>query len=59
LYDYEKLDEDELDIKEGSILKVIEKIDDGWWMGEQNGVTGLFPSNYVAPLSTANSSKCP
>ena len=57
MYTYQKQNPDELDFNKGSIINVINKIDDDWWMGELNGVTGLFPSNYVAPLTAVTSSE--
>src|SRR5690606_14632163 len=36
---------DELNLKEGDIIKILAKDVSGWWAGELNGVTGLFPSN--------------
>ncbi|XP_012820008.1 abl interactor 1 isoform X7 [Xenopus tropicalis] len=47
IYDYSKDKEDELSFMEGAIIYVIKKNDDGWYEGVSNGVTGLFPGNYV------------
>jgi len=47
IYDYAADKEDELTFSEGSIIYVLKKNDDGWWEGIMNGVTGLFPGNYV------------
>ncbi|XP_043920485.1 LOW QUALITY PROTEIN: abl interactor 1 [Protopterus annectens] len=47
IYDYTKDKEDELSFMEGAIIYVIKKNDDGWYEGVSNGVTGLFPGNYV------------
>ncbi|XP_041423138.1 abl interactor 1 S homeolog isoform X7 [Xenopus laevis] len=47
IYDYSKDKADELSFMEGSIIYVIKKNDDGWYEGVSNGVTGLFPGNYV------------
>lgn len=47
IYDYSADKEDELTFSEGSIIYVLKKNDDGWWEGVMNGVTGLFPGNYV------------
>lgn len=49
-YDYQATSSDELTIKEGDILYLIEKDASGWWMGELNGKQGLFPGNYVQEL---------
>ncbi|XP_063788687.1 abl interactor 2 isoform X5 [Pseudophryne corroboree] len=50
IYDYSKDKEDELSFQEGAIIYVIKKNDDGWYEGVMNGVTGLFPGNYVESI---------
>ncbi len=47
IYDYNADKEDELSFGEGSVIYVLKKNDDGWWEGVMNGITGLFPGNYV------------
>ncbi|KAK3610966.1 hypothetical protein CHS0354_000972 [Potamilus streckersoni] len=49
IYDYGADKEDELSFSENSVIYVLKKNDDGWWEGMLNGVTGLFPGNYVEP----------
>ena len=47
-YDYEKAEDNELELKEGEYVTNIEMVDDDWWMGTNSkGESGLFPSNYV------------
>ena len=47
-YDYEKAEDNELELKEGEYVTNIDMVDDDWWMGQNSrGETGLFPSNYV------------
>ncbi|ROW16257.1 hypothetical protein VPNG_01816 [Cytospora leucostoma] len=47
-YDYEKAEDNEIDLKEGEYVTNIEMVDDDWWMGTNSqGDSGLFPSNYV------------
>lgn len=51
VYEYQAEKEDELELKEGAIIGVIHKNDDGWWEGvDDQGRRGLFPSNYVEQL---------
>lgn len=50
IYDYVKDKEDELTFMEGAIIYVVKKNDDGWFEGMCNGVTGLFPGNYVESI---------
>ncbi|XP_072546334.1 SH3 domain-containing kinase-binding protein 1 isoform X3 [Salminus brasiliensis] len=49
LFPYEAQNEDELSIKEGEIVTIINKdcADAGWWLGELNGKQGVFPDNFV------------
>lgn len=49
LFPYEPQNEDELELLEGDIVKVVEKCDDGWFVGisERTGDFGTFPGNYV------------
>jgi len=47
-YDYEKAEDNELELREGEYVTNIDMVDDDWWMGTNaRGETGLFPSNYV------------
>ncbi|XP_076461242.1 nostrin-like isoform X2 [Babylonia areolata] len=50
LYDYDANEADELSIKKGDVIVVYEKLADGWWTGELNGHSGIFPSTYVQDL---------
>lgn len=50
IYDYTKDKDDELSFIEGAIIYIIKKNDDGWFEGVCNGVTGLFPGNYVESI---------
>ncbi|KAK5130894.1 hypothetical protein LTR08_001557 [Meristemomyces frigidus] len=47
-YDYEKAEDNELELHEGERVTNIDMVDDDWWMGQNSrGESGLFPSNYV------------
>uniref|UniRef100_A0A674N4C8 Intersectin 2b n=1 Tax=Takifugu rubripes TaxID=31033 RepID=A0A674N4C8_TAKRU len=54
LYDYTAANRDEMGFTKGQIISVLDKNDPDWWKGELNGVTGLFPTNYVK-MTTADS----
>nr|XP_018907554.1 PREDICTED: sorbin and SH3 domain-containing protein 1 isoform X4 [Bemisia tabaci]XP_018907555.1 PREDICTED: sorbin and SH3 domain-containing protein 1 isoform X4 [Bemisia tabaci]XP_018907556.1 PREDICTED: sorbin and SH3 domain-containing protein 1 isoform X4 [Bemisia tabaci] len=49
LYNYRPQNEDELELQEGDTVYVIEKCDDGWYVGssQRTGAFGTFPGNYV------------
>ncbi|KAK3722205.1 actin binding protein [Vermiconidia calcicola] len=47
-YDYERAEENELELHDGDRITNIDMVDDDWWMGQNpRGETGLFPANYV------------
>nr|XP_023015070.1 intersectin-1 isoform X3 [Leptinotarsa decemlineata] len=50
LYPYTAGNPDELTFAKDDIISVTAREEEAWWKGELNGVSGLFPSNYVAPL---------
>lgn len=49
LYKYVPQNDDELELMEGDTVYVLEKCDDGWFVGsnERTGAFGTFPGNYV------------
>ncbi|XP_076444938.1 intersectin-1-like isoform X2 [Babylonia areolata] len=55
LYPYTAQNNDELTFEKDAVITVLSRDNPDWWQGEVNGQTGLFPSNYVTPLSTAQS----
>jgi hypothetical protein len=47
-YDYEKAEDNEIDLIEGEYVTEIDQVDESWWAGvNSKGEQGLFPSNYV------------
>ncbi|XP_032347163.1 sorbin and SH3 domain-containing protein 1 isoform X44 [Camelus ferus] len=52
LYSYIPQNEDELELRDGDIVDVMEKCDDGWFVGTSRRTRqfGTFPGNYVKPL---------
>ncbi|KAM3611231.1 uncharacterized protein V6R79_015300 [Siganus canaliculatus] len=52
VYNYKPQNSDELELREGDIVQVMEKCDDGWFVGtsERTHAFGTFPGNYVAPV---------
>ena len=53
MFPYTAQNPDELTFYKGSVINVVSK-EGEWWKGEMNGQTGMFPSNYVQPLSDLN-----
>lgn len=51
LYDFQGVEEDELNFKEGDVLTQLSSQDDqGWCQGRFQGRVGHFPGSYVEPL---------
>uniref|UniRef100_A0A096LW77 Osteoclast-stimulating factor 1 n=1 Tax=Poecilia formosa TaxID=48698 RepID=A0A096LW77_POEFO len=50
LFDYQPVNEDELELKVGDVVDILEEVEEGWWSGSLNGRSGLFPSNFVKEL---------
>ncbi|XP_037542356.1 nostrin [Nematolebias whitei] len=50
LYNFTPEHEDELALKEGDLLDICTKGENGWWLGKLNGQKGHFPSTYVEEL---------
>ncbi|XP_013912992.1 PREDICTED: putative E3 ubiquitin-protein ligase SH3RF2 [Thamnophis sirtalis] len=53
LYSYIPQNDDELELRDGDIIDVMEKCDDGWFVGTSRRTQqfGTFPGNYVKLLS--------
>ncbi|KAI9263357.1 hypothetical protein BDA99DRAFT_510023 [Phascolomyces articulosus] len=52
LYDYDAQAEGDLTFRKDEKIELVERTADAndWWTGRLNGVTGIFPGNYVSEL---------
>uniref|UniRef100_A0A336JW26 CSON011466 protein n=1 Tax=Culicoides sonorensis TaxID=179676 RepID=A0A336JW26_CULSO len=50
LYSYKPQNSDELELKEGEVVQVLETCDDGWFIGSCQNKFGTFPGNYVEKI---------
>jgi hypothetical protein len=50
IYDYAAQRDDELALRKGDVLELIEKQPNGWYLGRLNGQEGVFPGNYVKDM---------
>jgi len=50
LYDYEVQSTNDLALKAGDVVTVIDRSDSDWWLGEIGETQGYFPANYVELL---------
>lgn len=56
-YDYDKAEDNELQLTDGERITNIDMVDEDWWMGQNSrGETGLFPANYVELLPETTAS---
>ncbi|CAI6099958.1 unnamed protein product [Clonostachys chloroleuca] len=59
-YDYEKAEENEIELIEGQTVTDIDMVDDDWWLGTNSkGERGLFPSNYVEITEESSGGSAP
>ena len=47
IFDHDAGGDDELSLKKGELVEVLDQEDDSWWKGLLNGKEGLFPTNFV------------
>jgi hypothetical protein len=59
MHDFNAGSSDELSFKAGDQIVVLNEVLDGWWMGELNGRTGLFPTTYTEVVNSSSSSLVP
>jgi len=54
LYEHAPRHIDELQLSAGDVVQVMEKCDDGWYVGtsERTGEFGTFPGNFVEPVAS-------
>ncbi|KAI7857083.1 hypothetical protein BDC45DRAFT_501642 [Circinella umbellata] len=52
LYDYDAQAEGDLTFRKDDKIELVERTTDAndWWTGRLNGITGIFPGNYVSEL---------
>ncbi|KAI9015309.1 hypothetical protein CLU79DRAFT_707655, partial [Phycomyces nitens] len=48
-FSFDGENQDELTLRTGDIIRVLNAVDDGWWLGEIDGRRGIFPVNYTEP----------
>lgn len=57
MYDYQAANEDEISFSSSKLINVLDKSNPDWWKGEIDGVTGLFPTNYVRMTTDSDPSQ--
>ena len=51
MYDFKATEQDELSFKKGDLICVVEQVYRDWWRGTLGGRVGIFPLNYVTPVT--------
>src|SRR5437868_4253850 len=65
LYDYHANGEDELEIREGDLVYILERVEGDWWKAKKRAAedeeepVGLVPHNYVSQVSATPSPPSP
>lgn len=50
LYDFEAAADNELNVRAGDVIQVVEKPDANWWKGQSARGVGIFPSSFVKEI---------
>ena len=59
LFAYTAQHSDELSFKKDDMITLVERgADPDWWKGELDGRSGLFPANYIRPLTDGGMLLC-
>lgn len=58
-YSFVAENDNEMSIKKGDIITVVEKVDAGWWIGEMEGKRGLFPATYCSEMPSVKGEALP
>jgi hypothetical protein len=53
VYDYYSEDSTNLSFQAGTLIRVITRLESGWWDGCIGGERGWFPSNFVQPVDSS------
>ncbi|XP_034303219.2 nostrin isoform X4 [Magallana gigas] len=52
LYNFKGKEKDDLDLRAGWRVNVLDSSDQDWWKGKCNGKVGYFPATYLIPIQT-------
>jgi len=52
IFEFKAIEADELSFSAGDEILLVEKVDDLWLRGEKSGKVGIFPKEFVNPMST-------
>ncbi|CAG8818086.1 19562_t:CDS:2, partial [Gigaspora rosea] len=52
LFEWKAQAPDQLDIKQGTVVSILDKSLGDWWKAEYEGTKGIIPANYVEEISS-------
>ncbi|EJT46830.1 hypothetical protein A1Q1_04431 [Trichosporon asahii var. asahii CBS 2479] len=58
LFDYASTESEDLPLRKGQIITLLEGVDAQWWKGRCDGKEGIFPNNHVEVLDIPKVLKC-
>mmetsp|Transcript_12714 Transcript_12714/g.25954 ORF Transcript_12714/g.25954 Transcript_12714/m.25954 type:complete len:135 (+) Transcript_12714:458-862(+) len=50
VFSYLAKEEGELSFSKGDVIDVVERLEDGWWLGALGNSRGVFPCNHTRPF---------
>lgn len=50
LFDYDAVEDNELGFKQGDIIEIFFKHEDGWYEAKLRNKTGIIPSSYIEEI---------
>ncbi|KAG7132516.1 Myosin-1 like protein [Verticillium longisporum] len=59
LYDFDGQKENELSIKAGDIIEIVQKENNGWWLGKSGGQQAWVPAAYVEEMAQEPAPRAP
>lgn len=59
LYDYKPQQPEDLELRTGDKIQVLEHTSPDWWKGSIGSRSGMFPSNYIKPLDDQRQAPSP
>ncbi|KAM0329158.1 hypothetical protein ACHAQA_004454 [Verticillium albo-atrum] len=59
LYDFDGQKENELSIKAGDIIEIVQKENNGWWLGKSGGQQAWVPAAYVEEVAQEPAPRAP
>ena len=53
LFDFVAQEDNELSFNRGDLIKITDSTNQDWWNGKIDNREGMFPANYIQPITTS------